>query len=561
DVYYRQRGEQYGIGSYGHDPLPIDVPDLERGREGHQVAQGDFTPEHFEDSWDATRTLLPPVYRAGIAESFNGHFAFTPDSYPLLGESSFTKGLFFAEGIWVTHAGGSARAVVDQIVRGNPGVDLGPAHPDRFQPHHSAPSYVRARGNQQYVEVYDVLHPMDQIAQPRGLRATPYHEQLVRREAFLVESAGWERALWFESNATLDPPPHVQRRDAWGSRFWSDTIGREHHATRTGCGVFDLTPFTKLEIEGAGATDWLNRVCASELDRPVGRIVYTTVLNEQGGVVCDLTVTRLAHDRYLLVTGGGSGPRDVAWLRRSLPEGGGVQLRDTTSGTAVIGLWGPRARVVLSALVQSPLGPEFPYMTAQDIWIEHVPALALRISYAGELGWELYVATEYARYVYDRLLEVGADAGAVPVGLGAFESLRIEKGYRFSGVDMHTDYTADEAGLGFTVHLTKPSFVGREAVLAERARGIQKRLVPIVLDDPNASALGGEPILIDGRAHGYVTSANFGYSIGASIAYGYLPVALAEPGQRAIVRIFEREVGGVVATEPLFDPKGERLRL
>jgi glycine cleavage system aminomethyltransferase T len=200
-------------------------------------------------------------------------------------------------------------------------------------------------------------------------------------------------------------------------------------------------------------------------------------------------------------------------------------------------------------------------MTAQDIWIEHVPALALRISYAGELGWELYVATEYARFVYTRLLEAGADFGAVPVGLGAFESLRIEKGYRFSGVDMHTDYTADEAGLGFTVHLTKPSFVGREAVLAERARGLRKRLVPIVLDDPNASALGGEPILIDGRAQGYVTSANFGYSVGASIAYGYLPIALAEPGQRAIVRIFDREVGGVVATEPLFDPKGERLRV
>jgi glycine cleavage system aminomethyltransferase T/glycine/D-amino acid oxidase-like deaminating enzyme len=561
DVYYRQRGRQYGIGSYGHDPLPIDVPDLERGTEGHQIAQGDFTPEHFEDSWDATRTLVPPVYRAGIAESFNGHFAFTPDSYPLLGESSFTRGLFFAEAIWVTQAGGAARAVVDQIVSGNAGIDLGPAHPDRFQPHHSAPTFVRARGSQQYIEVYDVLHPLQQMEHPRGLRATPYHEQLVQRKGFLVESAGWERAQWFDTNASLPAPPHVQQRDAWGAQFWSDTIGREHHATRTACGVFDLTPFTKLEIEGPGACDWLNRVCASEMDRPLGRIIYTTVLNERGGVVCDLTVTRLAADRYLLVTGGGSGPRDVAWLRRSLPEGGGVHLRDTTSGTAVIGLWGPRARDVLSTLVQSSLGPDFPYMTAQDIWIEHVPALALRISYAGELGWELYVATEYGRYVYQRLLEAGAAHGAVPVGLGAFNSLRVEKGYRFSGVDMHTDYTADESGLGFTVHLTKPSFVGREAVLAERARGLKKRLVPLVLDDPNASALGGEPILVDGQALGYVTSADFGYTTGSSIAYGYLPAALAAPGQRASVRIFDREIGAVVSSEPLFDPKGERLRV
>jgi heterotetrameric sarcosine oxidase gamma subunit len=297
------------------------------------------------------------------------------------------------------------------------------------------------------------------------------------------------------------------------------------------------------------------------MDRPVGRIIYTTVLTPQGGVVCDLTMTRLADDRYLLVTGGGSGPRDVAWLRRSLPEGGGVRLMDTTSGTAVIGLWGPRARDVLAKLVSTDLGAAFPYMSAQQLWIEHVPALALRISYAGELGWELYVATEYGRYVYDRLLEAGAEHGAVPVGLGAFDSLRVEKGYRFSGVDMHTDYTPDEAGLGFTVHLTKPSFVGREAVLAERARGTRKRLVPIVLDDANASPLGGEPILVDGTAVGYVTSANFGYTVGASIAYGYLPAALAVQGQRASVRIFDREVGGVVSSEPQFDPKGERLRV
>jgi glycine cleavage system T protein len=561
DAYYRQRGEQYGIGSYGHDPLPIDVPELNRGQEGHQIAQGDFTPEHFTDTWDATRTLVPPVYAAGVAESFNGHFAFTADSYPLLGESSHTRGLFFAEGIWVTHAGGSARAVADLIVKGIPGIDLGPAHPDRFQPHHSAPAFVRARGKQQYVEVYDVLHPLQQMEHPRGLRATPYHERLVEREGFLIESAGWERAQWFGSNAALAAPAHVQHRDAWGSQFWSDVIGREHHATRTACGIFDLTPFTKLEVEGPGATDWLNRVCASEMDRPVGRIVYTTVLDHQGGVVCDLTVTRLEADRYLLVTGGGSGPRDVAWLRRSLPEGGSVRLQDTTSGTAVIGLWGPRARDVLGQLVAADLGAAFPYMTARQLWVEHVPALALRISYAGELGWELYVATEYGRYLYDRLLEAGAQHGAVPVGLGAFDSLRVEKGYRFSGVDMHTDYTPDEAGLGFTVHLTKPAFVGREAVLAERARGLRKRLVPIVLDDPNASPLGGEPILVDGMAEGYVTSANFGYTVGASIVYGYLPAALAVQGRRASVRIFEREVGGVVSSEPQFDPKGERLRV
>ena len=562
DVYYRQRGETYGIGSYGHDPLAIDVNELEREADGHQTAQGPFTPEHFEDSWDATRVLVPPVHRAGIATSFNGHFAFTTDGYPLLGESSHVRGLYLAQGIWVTHAGGSARAVVDMIVRGRTDLDLGPAHPDRFQAHHAAPAFVRDRGNQQYIEVYDVLHPLQPMLEPRGLRTTPYHQRFEERGAFLLESAGWERAQWFESNADLPEPEHVQQRDRWASMFWSPIIGREHEATRTAAGVFDLTPFTKVEVEGPGVVDWLNRVCASEMDRPVGRIVYTTVLTPSGGVVCDLTVTRLEDQRYLLVTGGGSGPRDVAWLRRQLPEGGSVRLTDVTSGTAVIGLWGPRARDILATLTDEDLGnAAFPYMAARRLWLRYVPALALRISYAGELGWELYVPTEHGRWVWDALLAAGAPHGAVPVGLGAFDSLRVEKGYRFSGVDMHSEYTPDEAGLGFTVHLTKPAFIGREAVLRERAVGVRRRLVPIVLDDPDAAALGGEPILLDGRPVGYVTSANFGYSIGRSIVYGYLPAAEAVPGRRAAVHIFDREVGGEVASEPLFDPRGIRLRV
>jgi glycine cleavage system T protein len=562
DCYFRQRGDAYGIGSYAHDPLAIDVPDLTREQDGHQTAQGPFTPEHFADTWDATSTLLPDVHAAGLAETFNGHFAFTVDGMPLIGESSHVRGLFLCEGLWVTHAAGAAEAVAALIAGERPHLDLGPAHPDRFQSHQAAPAFARARGMQQYVEVYDILHPLQQMLHPRGLRTTPYHQRLEQQRAFLVESAGWERAQWFEANAGLPEPEHVQRRGAWSSQFWSPTIGREHARTRAAAGVFDLTPFTKVEVEGAGAAAWLNRVCASELDRPVGRIVYTTVLTPDGTVVCDLTVTRLAEDRFLLVTGGGSGPRDVAWLRRALPEGGGVRLRDTTSATAVIGLWGPRSREILAQLSADDLSTEaFPYMAARELWVEHARALALRISYAGELGYELYVASEQGRYLWDRLLELGHDAGAVPVGLGAFDSLRVEKGYRFSGVDMHTDYTPDEAGLGFTVHTTKPAFCGRDAVLREREAGVRRRLVPIVLDDPDAAPLGGEPILLDGMQHGYVTSANFGYSTGLSVAYGYLPAAEAEPGQRATLRIFEREVGGAVASEPLFDPRGERLRV
>ncbi|MBM3680485.1 MAG: FAD-dependent oxidoreductase [Actinobacteria bacterium] len=561
DVYYRQRWQGMGIGSYNHPPLPISPAELEREADGHQTAQGPFAEEHFTAAWDATRVLMPRVHAAGLEETFNGHFSFTIDGMPLLGESSHTKGLFLAEAIWITHAAGSARCIVRQMLGQPTGVDLGPAHPDRFQPHHSAPMYVAARGATQYAEVYDILHPLQPMANPRGLRRLPAHEWIAERGGVMLESAGWERPQWLEANASLPAPEHTQRRDAWSSMFWSPVIGKEHARTRTSAGLFDLTPFTKVEVEGPGATDWLNRMCTSELDVEVGRIVYTACLNETGGILFDITVTRLDRDRYLVVTGGASGPRDVAWLRSHLPAGDGVRMRDVTSAWAVFGLWGPKARAILQPLVPEDLSNEaFPYMRAQRIWVEHVPVLALRISYAGELGWELYAPTEYGAHLWERLMEAGADHGLAACGGGAFESLRVEKGYRFAGVDMHTDYTPDEAGLGFAVNLRKADFIGKRAVIAERARGSRKRLVPIVLDDPDAAPLGGEPILLDGNPVGYVTSANFGYSVGTSIAYGYLPADAAVPGTRAAIRIFDREVGGSVTSEPIFDPTGERLR-
>ena len=561
DVYYRQRWQGMGIGSYAHDPLPIAIDDLERAEDGHQNAQGAFSEEHFADAWDATRTLMPRVHAAGLEETFNGHFSFTIDGNPLLGESSYTKGLFLAEAIWVTQAAGSAQAVVRQMLGQPVGLDLGGAHPDRFQPHHSSPAFVKARGSQQYAEVYDILHPLEPALNARGLRRLPSHEWVSERGGYMIESAGWERAQWLDGNASLPAPAHTQSRGEWEALHWSPTIGKEHARVRSHVGLFDLTPFTKLEIEGPGATDWLNRMCTSELDVPVGRIVYTTCLTPQGGVVFDITITRLTATSYLIVTGGGSGPRDVAWLRAHLPEGDSVRLRDVTSAWAVCGLWGPNARKVLQPLVPEDLSNEaFPYMRAQRIWIEHVPALALRISYAGELGWELYVPSEYGSWVWERLMEAGKEHGIIAAGGGAFESLRIEKGYRFAGVDMHTDYTADESGLGFAVNLGKAGFIGKQAVIEERKRGSAKRLVPILLDDPNAAPLGGEPILIDGRKVGYVTSANFGYTVGKSIAYGYLPAQQATPGTRAAVRIFDHEVEGAVTTEPIFDPAGERIR-
>jgi glycine cleavage system aminomethyltransferase T/glycine/D-amino acid oxidase-like deaminating enzyme len=557
-MYFRQRLDAYGIGAYGHAPITIEPAELERHPDGHQIATGPFSQEHWPESLAWAHELLPPLAGVGIAETFNGHFSFAVDNNSFAGPSSEVAGLWLADGIWVTHAGGTAKAVVDLMTTGRSDLDLGPMHPDRLHGFQRSPLYVKARGRTQYDEVYDIIHPGQVLAHPRGVRTTPWHERFLDHGAELTESAGWERGQWFRANDALPLPAVMPKRSTWAERHWSATIGREHLATRSGVGVFDLTPFVKVEAEGPGVVEWLNRVCASEMDRPVGRILYTTVLDHDGGCVCDLTVTRLAHERYLLVTGGGSGPRDVAWLRGELPEGDSVRLRDVSSSLGVLGLWGPRSHDVLARL--SPDELSFPYLSAREIWVGAVPALALRISYAGELGWELYTPTEHGRYLWDQLFEAGADAGIVACGTGAFNSLRMEKGYRFAGVDMTREHTPFEAGLGFTVHFTKPQFNGREAALAARARGPRKRLRCLVLDDVDATCYGGEPLERDGRAVGYVTSADFGYTVGRQVLLGWLPPELSAEGTQVDVDILGEHHGATVTHEPLYDPRGERLR-
>ena len=357
-MYFRQRFEGYGIGAYGHAPITIEPDELERHPDGHQIATGPFAQEHWPESLGWAQELLPPLARVGIAETFNGHFSFAVDNNSFAGPATQVAGLWLADGIWVTHGGGTAKAVVDLMTTGRCDLDLGPMHPDRLHQFQRSPLYVKARGRTQYDEVYDIIHPGQVLAHPRGVRTTPWHERFLDHGAELTESAGWERGQWFRANDALPLPDVMPTRSTWAQRHWSPTIGREHRATRTGVGVFDLTPFVKVEAEGPGVVEWLNRVCASEMDRPVGRILYTTVLDHDAGCVCDLTVTRLGDERYLLVTGGGSGPRDVAWLRGELPEGDSVRLRDVSSSLGVLGLWGPRSHEVLSRL--SPGRPLVP---------------------------------------------------------------------------------------------------------------------------------------------------------------------------------------------------------
>jgi glycine cleavage system aminomethyltransferase T len=322
-----------------------------------------------------------------------------------------------------------------------------------------------------------------------------------------------------------------------------------------------MTPFTKLEVSGPGALEYLQHMTCNQMARPVGRVTYTSMLNERGGIKCDLTITRLAEDRFLVITGGDTGPHDLAWMRKHLPLNGLVTITDVSSNYCCIGMWGPRARDLLQRISSDNVSNEaFPYMTAQQIMVGEVPALAVRISYVGELGWELYAKTEYGLRLWDVLWEAGQSLGIIAAGGGAFESLRLEKGYRLWGNDIHTEYNPYEAGLGFAVRLKKGDYIGLPALLRVREEGTKQRLCCMVMDNPEHIVMGKEPIFGGDQCIGYVTSANYGYTVGKSIAYGYLPLELADEGAKVQIEYFGKRYPATVAREPLFDPQMNRLK-
>ena len=469
----------------------------------------------------------------------------------------------FCEAIWVTHAGGFGKHVAEWIVSGEPSIDLAEADANRFYPFMTTPPYVLERGKQQYREVYDILHPRQQMTRPRKLRLTPFYERHRELGAEFVIGAGWERPEWFEANAGLVPTdaPWV-RREGWAAQLWSPIEGAEHLATRSKAALFDLTPFVKLDVEGPDALAYLERICANRIDRPVGAIVYTAMLTSSAGIRCDLTIARKDEELFRVVTGGGSGQHDLAWMRRQIGEDERVRITERTGSLFALGLWGPKAREILGAVTDADLGNEaFPYMTARYLHVGEVgPVWAQRISYAGELGWELYGQFAMGDRTWDLLWEAGRHQGLVAAGLGAFDTLRLEKGYRLWGQDIDTEHDPFEAGLGFAVKMDKAGFQGREVLARRLERGPTRKLACMTLDEPAAVVLGKEPIRSGGRVVGYATSAGYGYSVGRCIVYGYLPVELAVPGTPVEVEYFDERLPATVAEDPLWDPKGERLR-
>jgi len=431
---------------------------------------------------------------------------------------------------------------------------------NRFGRQYRSPSYTLKRTVENYQTYYDIPYPDLQRAAGRPLRTSPVYGWHNSHGAQFGEKAGWERVDWYESNAAQGEDSLRPR--GWAGRYWSPAIAAEHLGTRAAAGLFDESSFAKIEVSGPDAASLLDWVCDNTVAREVGAVTYTQALNSRGGIEADFTVTRTAADVFLIVTGTAFGAHDMAWLRKQARRRDAqVRIVDVTGQFACFALWGPRSREILGGLTPADLSnPAFAFMTAQELTVADVPVRALRVTFVGELGWELYASSEYGTALWSALWDAGQGEGLVAGGYRAIESMRLEKGYRVWGSDITAETNPYEAGLGFCVKLDKPGgFEGCDALRELKQRGPARRLRALVLDDPQAVVLGSEPVRIGERVVGRVTSGGLGYTTGTSIAYAYLPVKHAAPGTRVAVDLFGEWMGGVVAREPLFDPAGDRV--
>jgi glycine cleavage system aminomethyltransferase T/glycine/D-amino acid oxidase-like deaminating enzyme len=561
-MYCRQHRELFGVGSYNHAPLPVEPHAIRSHRETSDPSKHAFTPQDFAGPHAQLCELMPALRGRPIVDGFNGMFCFTPDSMPIMGPHPDVQGLWLAEALWITHAAGAGRALAEWLDCGAPSLDLREADVSRFQPHALTRPYVRMRGNETYLNTHTIYHPAEPMKRPRALRHTPFHARYAAQGAHFVEVAGWERAAWCNANASVGATGSLPLRSGWAAQHWSPVQVHEHLLTRSAAALFDMSTFCKIEVEGRDALALLQWVFTNNMDIAPGRVVYTLLLEQHGGIRSDMTVVRLAPAHFRVLSGAGAGPRDLAWLRmhartRNLE----VRIREVTSAYGALGIWGPHARAVLAGATDAALhNSAFPYYSAQPITVGMAPCLAMRVSYVGELGWELYTPAEYSLHVWDALWEAGRAYGLIAAGTGAMDSLRIEKGYRRLTFDTDANITPFEVDLLHVVRWKKGDFCGRAALLARRDTPPEKKLACLTLDRARDVVLGREPVLHAGKPVGYVTSANSGYSVGRNVAYALLPAALAVPGCALEIEYFGAALPATVAAEPLFDPDGARLR-
>ncbi len=558
-VYYRERYDRLDIGSFEHQAIPVHVDDLLSVAEAPVMPSAqEFTPADFTGAWRKTNELFPETTGSAVAEGMNGVFSFTADDFPLIGPLSEVEGFWVCEAVWVTHSAGAARALAEWLTDGySTTFSLHEMETGRFEPHELGDEFITERCAQNYLDVYAIKHPLQPIESPRNVRTSPFHARQQELGAEFTAVRGWEQPQWYTSNNALVDDEPVREPHPWARKYWSPIVAAEARATRNNVAMFDMTPLTRLEVSGSGATGFLDRMLTRSVDRPVGTVTYCLMLDEGGRIRSDITVTRLSADSYQV---GANGPLDLAWMLRNIEPGEAVSVRDITSGTCCVGVWGPQARALVSEVTELDLDSEsFPYFQARQAIVAGVPVTMIRLSYVGELGWEIYTTSDYGLRLWDGLWEAGRKLDVIAAGRGAFASLRLEKGYRAFGQDMTIDHDPFEAGLGFAVKFDGRDFIGRQAA-EKRSLSVERTLVPLVLREKGAVVSGREPVFSGSTAIGYVTSAAYGYTIDAGIAYAWVPAEYASPGTELDIAYFGETIPARVAVEPLFDPMMTRLK-
>ena len=556
-AYYKEDAGKVLLGAFEPVAKPWGMDGIPSDFEFDSLPE-DF--EHFEPILEMATRRMPLLAEAGIRTFFNGPESFTPDDRYYLGEVPEVAGYWVAAGynsIGIVSSGGAGMALAEWMDEGQPPHDLWDVDIRRAQPFQRSRHYLASRVMETLGLLYADHWPFRQPRTARGVRRTALHEHLEKRGAVFGETAGWERANWFARERQ-----EREYRYDWGGQNWFANREAEHCAVRDDAGLFDLSTFGKLQIEGRDACRFLQRVCGNDVDGPVGRIVYTQMLNERGGIESDLTVTRLSETSFLCVVPAATVRRDMAWLKRHVGDDFAV-ITDVTSAEAVIAVMGPRSRDILLAAGADDLSNDaHPFGTAREIEVGLTLARAHRVSYVGELGWELYVPTDQAAHVFEAIMAL--DSPPALCGLHALDSLRMEKAFRHFGHDITDEDHVLEAGLGFAVKPDKGEFIGRDAVLRKKEAGLERRLVQFILQDDGPILHHDETILRDGEPVSILTSGSYGHTLGASVGLGYVP-SRGESASDVLANSYEIEIAGerVPATasiKPLYDPKGERMR-
>ena len=564
-VYYRQEGRGLLMGGYERNALPFTA-DLTH----YDAVPSDFNAKLLPDDWerfaeiaDNSAIRVPAMADARIRRLINGPEAFTPDNEFCLGQTEidgfFVSAGFCAHGI--AGAGGVGRLMAEWIVSGEPSMEVAHMDINRFGRQYSSPSYTLKRVLENYQTYYDIKYPGDERLAARPLRRSPAFGWHTEHGAVFGEKSGWERVNFYGGNAAGGDPG--TKPNGWAGHHFSPAVSVEHRAAREAVAMFDESSFAKISVTGPDAAGFLEWVCDNKVARGVGRVTYTQMLNRRGGIEADVTVTRLGPESFWVVTGTAFGSRDGAWLRRQARAGGyDVQVTDVTGQYVCFAVWGPRARDLLAQLTPADLsGRAFGFMTSQEIPVGDIPLRAQRVTFVGELGWELYAPVEYGAALWELLWAAGEQFGVVAAGYRAIESLRLEKAYRVWGSDVTGETDPLAAGLGFCIDWDKPGgFLGLEALSVRRDAGLTRKLCCLTLDDPAMVVLGGEPVRVAGHLVGRVTSGGFGYTVGKSIAFAYLPSGAWAPGTQLEVDIFGEWIGGLVADDVLYDPSGAQIR-